>query len=128
LLDVAATAIPFARPAGFDLPAFWQEWCAAREAERQAYTVQVRVSPGLLPFLQAILGVVPESAGPPGKDGWRPLTLAFESFSAARTRLMGCGRAVEVVAPEALRLGIADFAEQIVALYGGGLAARNRAD
>ncbi|MGZ9223435.1 MAG: WCX domain-containing protein [Anaerolineales bacterium] len=35
----------------------------------------------------------------------------------ARTRLLGLGRAVEVLEPEALRRSLVDFAEQIVGFY-----------
>lgn len=109
----------FTRPVDFDLAAFWRAWCTAREAEQVAYTVVVRVRPDFLPFLPAVFGVAPDATGPPDGEGQYPLTLSFESLAEARARLLGCGRAVEVVAPEALRVSIADFAEQIVALYGG---------
>jgi predicted DNA-binding transcriptional regulator YafY len=45
------------------------------------------------------------------------LDLAFESFVAARTRLLGLGRAVEVLEPESLKKSLIDFAEQIVMFY-----------
>jgi hypothetical protein len=38
---------------------------------------------------------------------------------AARDRLLGFGRAIEVLAPEPLRLSLVDFARQIVDLYAG---------
>jgi predicted DNA-binding transcriptional regulator YafY len=53
----------------------------------------------------------------PNGDGWVTLELPFESFIAARTRLLGLGRAVEVLEPEALRKSLIDFAEQIVGFY-----------
>ena len=55
--------------------------------------------------------------GPPDAAGWLTLQLAFESLEAARTRILGFGRGVEVLAPYALRRSIQDYAEQIVALY-----------
>jgi predicted DNA-binding transcriptional regulator YafY len=45
------------------------------------------------------------------------LDLPFESFVTARTRLLGLGRAVEVLAPEPLRKSLVDFAGQIVGFY-----------
>ena len=45
------------------------------------------------------------------------LDLPFESFFAARTRLLGLGRAVEVLEPETLRKSLVDFAEQVVGFY-----------
>jgi hypothetical protein len=38
-------------------------------------------------------------------------------FHTARTRLLGLGRAVEVLSPEPLRKSLIDFAEQIVDFY-----------
>jgi predicted DNA-binding transcriptional regulator YafY len=53
----------------------------------------------------------------PEADGWFTLDLPFESFFAARSRLLGLGRAVEVLEPEPLRKSLIDFAEQIVDFY-----------
>jgi len=53
----------------------------------------------------------------PDADGWVTLELPFESFIAARTRLLGLGRAVEVLEPETLRKSLIDFAEQVVGFY-----------
>jgi predicted DNA-binding transcriptional regulator YafY len=53
----------------------------------------------------------------PDGDGWVTLDLPFESFVAARSRLLGLGRAVEVLEPESLRKSLVDFAEQIVLFY-----------
>jgi predicted DNA-binding transcriptional regulator YafY len=110
-------ASTFERPASFDLAVFWRDWCAAREAEQLAYAVEVRVSPAFLPFVPAFFGVAPEAVGPADAAGWRPLALSFESLAAARARLLSCGAAVEVVAPAALRLSVADYGYQIAALY-----------
>ena len=41
----------------------------------------------------------------------------FERFEEARRRLLGYGRAVEVLEPDVLRKSIKDYAEQIVDLY-----------
>ncbi len=53
----------------------------------------------------------------PDADGWVTLDLPFESFIVARSRLLGLGRAVEVLEPEPLRKSLVDFAEQIVDFY-----------
>jgi hypothetical protein len=45
------------------------------------------------------------------------LELPFDSFVAARSRLLGLGRAVEVLEPETLRKSLIDFAEQTVGFY-----------
>jgi predicted DNA-binding transcriptional regulator YafY len=47
------------------------------------------------------------------------LELFFESLEAARERILGFGRGVEVLEPPALRGSVLDYAEQIVGLYSG---------
>ena len=63
---------------------------------------------------------LPANASPPDADGWSALGPPFESYTAARTRLPGLGRAVEVLEPEPLRRSLVDFAEQVVAFYRAG--------
>jgi predicted DNA-binding transcriptional regulator YafY len=119
---VTAEMLPatFTRPADFDLAAFWEEWC--REYETQPpFVARVRVAPEALPALSYYLDErarrLPGRASHPDADGWVMLDLPFESFVTARTRLLGLGRAVEVLEPEPLRKSVLDFAEQIVKLY-----------
>jgi predicted DNA-binding transcriptional regulator YafY len=86
----------------------------------------VRVSPGLVPYLSLVFEeriheplaqADPPDADGPALDGWITLTLSFERLEVARECILGLGRAVEVLEPEALRQSVADFAAQIVALY-----------
>jgi len=56
-------------------------------------------------------------AEPPDDEGWITLTLPFERLEDARERILGFGRAVEVLEPVALRKSVLDFAAQVVALY-----------
>jgi predicted DNA-binding transcriptional regulator YafY len=120
---VAAEILPqtFARPADFDLVAFWQKWCADYENDRPRYEVRVLVSPSLAARLPKILaGDQPDTLNTPPAlqhEGWQPMTLIFESFETARTRLLGFGGALEVLEPLALRHSMADFALQIGRLY-----------
>ena len=58
-----------------------------------------------------------EAAEPADGDGWLTVRLPFESLGEARTKLLGLGGVVEVLAPLPLRLSLADFAAQIVKLY-----------
>jgi predicted DNA-binding transcriptional regulator YafY len=120
-MDVHATAEPFARPADFDLVAFWKVWCATVEKNRPAYPVRVRVAPEFIPWLPYVFGEPIRDeiarAGPADEQGRLTLTLRFEGLEEARDRILGFGRAVEVLAPRALRASILDFATQIVDLY-----------
>jgi predicted DNA-binding transcriptional regulator YafY len=121
ILDARVADEQFERPPDFDLAAFWKSWCAGREENRPSYPVTARVSPGLATFLPLHFGdrIREEiaQANPPDDDGWITLTLPFERIETARERILGFGRAVEVLDPEPLRLSVIDFAEQIVDFY-----------
>ncbi len=58
-----------------------------------------------------------EQAPPPDKEGWRQITLSFDSLQHARAKILGFGRAVEVLEPQALRLNIADYVHQTAERY-----------
>jgi predicted DNA-binding transcriptional regulator YafY len=124
LQEVYLTPDTFERDSGFDLSAFWREWCAEGERQRTDYLVLVRVAPDLVEWLPYYFGerirVAMAEAGPPDGEGWIRLELGFESLPAARERILGFGRAMEVLQPRALRLSVADFARQVVQLYGEG--------
>jgi predicted DNA-binding transcriptional regulator YafY len=116
--DMLAETFP--RPADFDLAAFWEQWCTDYES-RPPFVARVRVSPQILRSLRYFLderfrNLLSKDA-PPDSDGWVTLDLPFESFATARTRLLGLGRAVEVLEPEPLRKSIIDFAIQIKEFY-----------
>ncbi len=120
IVEAELTPEVFARPPGFQLEAFWEAWC--REFESQPpFCARVRVSPEALRVLGEYLGDRARGRlsqqAVPDPDGWVTLDLPFESFITARTRLLGLGRAVEVLEPETLRRSLIDFAEQIVKFY-----------
>jgi len=124
LLDVDLTPATFERHPEFDLAAFWRGWCAEGERQRTDYRAVVRVAPELLEWLPTTFGqrvrAAIAEAGPPDGEGWIRLELVFESLPAARERILGFGRAMEVLEPRALRLSVADFARQVVQVYGEG--------
>lgn len=121
LTDVEALAGQFIRPAEFDLATFWEEWCAEYEQNQYAFLATLRVSPALLRLLPLYFGRrLPDlvaNAGPPDAEGWYTLTLTFETFEAARERILNFGNAAEVLDPSALRYSVLDYAEQIVDYY-----------
>lgn len=121
LLEARPVGETFSRAPGFDLAAFWQSWCVEQEETRFSYIATLRVSPELLPYLPAIFGrsALVSPASPPDEQGWARQEVAFDSLFAARQRLLGLGRAVEVLSPHPLRLSVQDFARQIVGLYEG---------
>ncbi len=113
----------FDRPAEFDLIAFWRDWSAGHEAARPNYPVRARVSPALVPLLPRYFGnriqLELDGACPADGGGWITLTLPFATLEAARERILGFGRAIEVLAPTALRASVIDFAMQIQTFYRG---------
>jgi len=120
IVEAEVTPVVFSRPPEFQLEAFWESWC--REYESQPpFCAQVRVAAEALPMLAQYVGDRARGQLPrshiPDDDGWVTLDLPFESFVTARSRLLGLGRAVEVLEPESLRKSLIDFAEQIVMFY-----------
>lgn len=111
----------FTRPTGFDLASFWQQWCVEYEQQQRAFLVTLRISPDAAQVLPIYFGqwAVDELRNQGGLDaqGWATVTLPFESFEAARERILGLGNAVEVLEPFALRCSVIDYAEQITRFY-----------
>ncbi len=121
LRDVQPLAGTFARPVDFDLAEAWREWCAGIEEGRAMFRVRARVRGDFLGELRrslssgAITRLSPAEA--PAADGSVIMELRFESLEAARARLLGFGRGVEVLDPPALRRSLLDLAEQVRAIY-----------
>ena len=111
----------FTRDQTFDLVDFWQTWCHAVETQRAQYPVTVRVAADFVEQLPQYLGETALAALSAVEtidvDGWQTITLNFEYLEEARTKLLGLGGAVEVLAPLPLRLSLADFAAQITKIY-----------
>jgi predicted DNA-binding transcriptional regulator YafY len=122
VLDAQISDDQFERPEDFDLATCWNAWCDEAEQNRPHYPVKARVAPELLPHLERYFGdsvrKVVRQVGTQEEE-WITLTLPFETFFAARSRILGFGRAIEVMEPEELRLSIMDFASQITTLYSG---------
>ena len=121
MLEAHALDESFQRPADFDLVRFWQAWRARAEENHPRYPVKMRVAPGLLSYLPYYFGdrirETLAQASPADAEGWITITLSFESLERARERILGLGRAVEVVEPIPLRNSVVDFAAQIVDFY-----------
>jgi predicted DNA-binding transcriptional regulator YafY len=112
----------FERPAEFDLASYWKTWCTEVEKNRPRYPVTVRVAPNLISLLPKHFGhgihAKIKEAEPMEVEGWITLTLPCESLEDARDRILGFGRAMQVLQPQALRDSILDYARQIVSVYG----------
>ncbi len=111
----------FEYPQEFNLPSFWKCWCEDFKKNRPVFMVTARVSSELIAHLPRIFGEHTEDilaqAGKADELGRIVLTLPFESFESARTRILGLGQAIEVLGPLSLRMSVIDFAHQINKLY-----------
>lgn len=115
---------PVMRPENFDLASFWEQWSREFAASRPRLEVRLRASPHALEAFGEVFGdgaAEAVAAGlPPGKDGWRELTLTFEHELAAAHRLAGFGGEVAVLSPVAVREQILATARGILGRYGPG--------
>lgn len=115
------SADPFARPRGFDLPAYWQ--AAARDYEAETYRrrAEVRLSPRGMALLELLGPHVTEAAqrtaGPPDRRGRVTCTLPVEAPDYAVRELMRLGADAEVIAPPELRLRMKEALADMTRLY-----------
>lgn len=120
---ITATMLPdpFERPIDFDLASFWQQWREEFEKDRPYYEVHALVAPSLVQRLPLLLrdNLLDQLSSPPSmqREGWQSMTLTFDSFETARTRILSFGGSIEVLEPLALRMSVADYAHQIQNIY-----------
>lgn len=109
-----------ARPAGFDLAAWWAQASAAFDRSLLVYRCRVRLSSralGLLPHVvphDAIRRMLDE-ASPPDEEGWRTAELWLEGEEVALEQLVALGDGVEVIEPPSLRRRLHDVAARMAA-------------
>lgn len=96
----------FARPEGFDLAAYWEEWSQAFEASMRRVEVKLRAGELALRFLPRDLH---------GSEG--VFTVGFESLDDAFRELLRLGPDAEVLEPVELRERIAANAREVADLY-----------
>lgn len=121
IVDVTQLTDKFERPTSYDLYSYWQKWCQHHDERRTLYPVLVRIDPKLLPYLAYIFGDQIKDSDTQlqasNDNDWISIQLTFESYEVARSQILSCGRAIEVLEPLALRVGVIDYAEQIVSFY-----------
>ena len=123
VLDACLSEETFERLPDFDLSSFWESWCDEIAENRPSYPVTVRVAPQFIPWLPYYFGesireeIARAQSEAMGEDHGIVVSLPFETLEDARARLLGFGRAVEVLEPAALRKSLADYAIQIARLY-----------
>lgn len=114
----------FARPARFDLSAYWGE--STHRFEREIYrgTADVRLSPRGRKLLCSASTAVEDAieaalARPPGvdADGWLRVTIPIESIGHATGQMLSLGTDAEVLGPPELRTRVRDTARAVAARY-----------
>src|SRR5205085_10694309 len=106
--SVRALEQSFARPTGFELTTFWDEWSRDWEQRRPRVEVTVRVAEEVLKYLP----------GEPRIDEDGRTVVAFENLGAAYRELLRFGPDVEVLEPAELRTRVAETSREVAALYG----------
>ncbi|MCX6462585.1 MAG: transcriptional regulator [Pseudonocardiales bacterium] len=122
-VDRIADAVPegtFARPAGFDLAAWWAGSASRFETTMLRASVRLRVGPRGLRVLPHVTdrdaaARAVDGAGPPDADGWREVELAVESVAVAAGQLVGLAGEVEALDPPELRAALRAAGEALAA-------------
>jgi predicted DNA-binding transcriptional regulator YafY len=119
--SIKVTRLKFDRPVDFDLETTWKRLSQEEETSYFTFIVNVRVMKSIVPILEepswGIAHQIVSLNQECDESGWCDGVLAYENLIAARTHLLGFGNAIEVISPEALRLSMIDFAEQIIKSY-----------
>lgn len=118
--EVMLTDEHFARPADFDLSAYWRAWCSAFEASLWHYQSVLRFAPQIVPVLpqtfgEGIFRQIENAIS--DEDGWITLPITFDNYESARSMVLGFGSLVEVIEPDELRTGVIDVAARILTFY-----------
>jgi hypothetical protein len=108
VIAVNPTTRRFDRREEFDLAAAWQQY--RKSVTTRRYAVECRAAATILPYLRRHFPDLTEK-----DDG--TISIGFERLEDARAAVLSWGGDVEVLAPEALRRSVADFAGRAAALY-----------
>jgi predicted DNA-binding transcriptional regulator YafY len=122
VLDCSVLDERFARPAGFDLAAYWQAATTRLEAEMHPNHATVRLSPFGIKLLNALSQPyvktrtrIEETAD---EDGWRVAQVPIgKTVWHAAAELLRLGAEAEVLAPAELRDKMAELTEAMAARY-----------
>ena len=121
ILDLEVTGESFARPAEFELAAWWLASTRRFEKELVVGTAQLRVSDAGMKALRdlgaALAQAAEASASGPDEQGWRRVTIPIESIPHAAAQVLRLGAQAQVLKPAALRREVVERVGAIAALY-----------
>ena len=105
--SVVSTQEPVARPADFDLAAYWAESISAYEREAPRITVTIRLDPAVMGVLADAVGgqAVRQAETIPADDpdGWVHLRVTADWPEEVPARLIGLGGRAEILDPPEVR-------------------------
>ncbi|UQU63704.1 YafY family transcriptional regulator [Couchioplanes caeruleus] len=122
ILDARIRDEPAARPAGFDLAAFWREWTDRYESSVYTATATVRMTAEALARMAYIFPpemsrVARAEATEPDEAGWLTTRVPIESVRHGHIELLKLGADAEVLDPPELRERFATTARGLMATY-----------
>lgn len=122
VLDCTALDAPIARPADFDLAAYWRASIERLEAELHPNEATVRLSPFGLKLIEAVSHPYVKArmrlADTADAEGWRVATIPVgKTLWHATSELLRLGAEAEVLEPPELREKMAELAGAMVARY-----------
>ena len=122
ILECTATNQPFARPAAFDLAAYWRAATERLEAELHPNVATVRLSPLGVRLLEALsqpyVRTRTRLADESDAEGWRIATMPIGTTHwHAASELLRFGAEAEVLAPPELRDKMAEFVKGMAKRY-----------
>jgi predicted DNA-binding transcriptional regulator YafY len=123
LLAVQTLERTFARPAGFDLAAYWEESTRQLEAKVLQGSARLRLSPRgrrLLPmYFGAVATRALDTAAPPDDQGWIEVDMEIEALPVAVGDLLRLGAEAEVLGPAKLRAALSHTVSALAERYAG---------
>lgn len=128
---VEVTDERFARPAGFDLAAWWRQSAASFEQSLQTVQLRLRLSRRGVRALPGAVGeqvaaAALDRAGQPDDAGWVTVDVALEDEEIAAHQLLGLGDDVVIEAPAGARRALAELARRILDRHDDGAAQAQR--
>jgi predicted DNA-binding transcriptional regulator YafY len=115
---VTVTDQPAARPAAFDLAAYWEHSAAEFTANLPRLPAILRADPDILPRLRYSGHFARiERVDPPEADGWVPVHAVFEDEHEAVAYALSFGPRLEVLEPASVRTQVIQAARETAAFY-----------
>jgi predicted DNA-binding transcriptional regulator YafY len=103
IAEAVALAMPFKRPANFDLGAHWKASTAELDRQRGRYAATLVLAADAAASISKWCRVAPAKEKVEVLEGWVALDVEFDGLSDALFLVLGFGSRVRVVGPEELR-------------------------